>query len=766
MKIRNVIVAVSITAALALTPSTCFATNGMLTVAPSSVYQAVKNTSLQDALTKVSTRSGIVFKINAEIGKDVVRQNLSAATWEIAIKSLLQSYNYTLVTDGGVPNVVIVTGQNGSGSGAEPVHVTAAVDPLDYNAPIVINPKMGKLPKAYDSYPAGSVMAIDLPIKEIMGLGKGKTTSFDFPLGQFNVTHDNSVSESDGSTTFVGHMTDEGQGYRMILSQGPAGIMGSFTTPEGNFNIENQNGATVLVDTGKLTHAGFEGDTTAGVIDASVRGAAIASEPIANDAVTLTVSQLTAAVTTATINVTVAKSALTAAQAKLTVANAAGASSLASLNNATAIYNIAKATLGTYTATLAIAQANYAKTTAAYAAANSAYIGAKAALASANTAYNTATVATKAAALVRFTAANNSTNSNYASLLAASGSNATANAAYSQALAGYNTQIGIVQTSSTAVAKANAAYAPALAAITSATVGVTVAQTALTTANMALAKANADLAAATTTYPFVTPSTTAETRNVIDIMVEYATDQVTAAYAKQRIAMLVTASNQAYIDSGIKLTLRLVYSEPTSYPSQNSNADALSVLASSSGVFSTVAAKRAQYGADLVYLFRPLNALTQANCGNAYIEMVSGTAANPDIGYGVISDGTSKDSAPYYYCGINTFTHEIGHNMGLVHDRDNTTVYGATQYSYAWAVTGVGAFGTIMSYGNPIVMYFSTPALAAKTSTGATQTCNGQPCGYAASDARRASDQVLTANATVPIIAKFMPTMIATPDIK
>jgi hypothetical protein len=273
-----------------------------------------------------------------------------------------------------------------------------------------------------------------------------------------------------------------------------------------------------------------------------------------------------------------------------------------------------------------------------------------------------------------------------------------------------------------------------------------------------LAAAKAALAAGNTTSSVVPPVTT--TGNVIDIMVVYATDQVTAAFAQQRVAMLVTASNQAYLDSGINLTLRLVYSEATTYPSQNSNSGALVALANGTGVFSTVAAKRVQYGADLVYLFRPLNALTQANCGNAYIEMVNGSAANPDLGYGIISDGTSKDAAPQYYCGINTFTHEIGHNMGLVHDRANATVYGATPYSYAWAVTGPGAFGTIMSYGYPVVMYFSTPILAAKTSTGTPQTCNGQPCGYAKTDAARMSDQVLTANATVPIIAAFMQTKV------
>ncbi|MGZ4953477.1 MAG: hypothetical protein ACXV8Q_00075 [Methylobacter sp.] len=296
--IQCTVLASAIAAALA-NPATSFATE-MFAVAPSAVYQAVRNTSIQTALTQVSARSGIMFKINTEIGKDVVRQNLSATDWETAVKSLLQSYNYTLVTNGKVLKTVIVTGHKGSGSSVELVHATAAVEPTDdYVAPIIINPKMGKLPKAYDSYPAGSVMAIDFPMKEIMSMGKDITTSMDTPLGQFNVAHDNSVSESDGSTTWIGHLADKGQGYRMILSQGPAGIMGNITTPEGDFYIENQHGAMVLVDASKLIPTGFEDDTNTEIIDETVGAGSITV-----DSVTLTVTQLTAAVSTTQTAVT------------------------------------------------------------------------------------------------------------------------------------------------------------------------------------------------------------------------------------------------------------------------------------------------------------------------------------------------------------------------------------------------------------------------------------------------------------------------------
>ena len=743
--IKRTLLASAIALELAM-PMASFASD-MILVAPSPVYQATKNSSLKSALSQIAVRSGIVFKISTDIGNDVVRQTLAASDWDSAVKSLLQSYNYTLVTDGNVLKTVIISGRNNSGINSIS---TTTVEPANSNAPIVIDAMMGKVPKAYADFPASSVMPINLPMKEIMAMEKGQTTLMDTPLGQFNVTHDNSVSETDGSTTWVGHLADEGQGYRMVLSQGSAGVMGTLTTPEGNFTIENQNGAMVLIDTGKLTHAGFDGDTpmpmiSADKIDSAIVGNASVipvTAPVANAA--LTTGQLQDAVTAAQAKVT-------AAQTVVTTATATNTKNRAEVTSTNSVYTTAKnaaavklvvvnAALATYNASLS--QSNEAGRMLTFA---------RATLAAAQTAYNRATAAKKPAALVTLTLANASVNKAYANVMAIGTIHAANTTKYQAVLKSYNVDMANVSTYLAAYSKALVANSNSTSALATANTNLTTAKTALTAANTALAKAKSDLAAATTV-----PTTSG---TVLDIMVLYATDQVTAAYQQQRLAMLVTVSNQAYIDSGINAALRLVYSEATTYASRNSNATALSLLANDQGAFAGAAAKRIKYGADLVYLFRPLNALTQGNCGNAYIQMPMGGAANKSLGYGIISDGTSKDAANYYYCGTNTFTHEIGHNLGLVHDRANTTIYGATPYSYAWAVGG--SFGTIMSYGNPILMYFSTPTLAAKDANGIAVTCKGQPCGYSKDDVARKSDQVLTANATIPVIANFMPTAVA-----
>jgi hypothetical protein len=238
-------------------------------------------------------------------------------------------------------------------------------------------------------------------------------------------------------------------------------------------------------------------------------------------------------------------------------------------------------------------------------------------------------------------------------------------------------------------------------------------------------------------------------------MVVYTTVLQTQAYALQRIQLLTVMSNQAYIDSKINLAIRLVHTEPTTYVENNSNNQALNDLSSDVGAFAGISAKRALYGADLVYLFRPLYVNATGNCGLSYLEFASASAANPAIGYGTMGDGNSVDVTGYY-CGINTFTHEIGHGLGLVHDRADAFGYGATPYSYAWSDQGV--FATIMSYQTPMLMLFSSPLL--------TTQCAGQACGYAASDATRSSDQTSVVNMTAPQVAQFMPTTTTTPVLQ
>lgn len=237
---------------------------------------------------------------------------------------------------------------------------------------------------------------------------------------------------------------------------------------------------------------------------------------------------------------------------------------------------------------------------------------------------------------------------------------------------------------------------------------------------------------------------------VVDLMVLYTTAANTADFAKQRIKYLVNISNQSYQDSGIKMTLRLVSTEPTRYSESVSNAQALDDLANAHGVFAGIHAKRAQVGADLVFLFRPLYANTHGNCGTTYVGFANGAAANSAYGFGTISDGIAKEPEVTAFCEINTFTHEIGHSLGLVHDIEYSAFPGAFHYSYAWGVKD--KFGTIMSYKLPMVMLFSTPDLANQ--------CVELPCGFDETDADKSANQVKSVNITAPQVANYLPTVV------
>lgn len=707
--LKHTLLSLAITTAL--TPILTSASTELFKVPPSTIYQSIQKQSLKTALTQVAQHSGIVFKINTDIGIDVVNQTLAASDWTTAIKTLLSNYNYTIITDNGIIKTVIVTGHVGTGS--DLVQVTTSVEPIDYNAPIILSQKMGDLPSKYNGFPSGSVLPISFPVKELMLLGKGKVAKLDTPLGQFNVAHDSTEQELGGSQTWVGHLNDEGLGYRMMISQGPAGIMGHISTPEGTFNIETTNGSMYLVDTSKLDHIGFEGDTVEPAIVAD------------------TLKQIPL---TAGANVAVKATVAEVAAFKATMDSAKAVSLL----DASAVL----------TAQTAQTTSQTAQTTAL---ANSTKLRATATTLALNT--------TKALM-----------------------------AWYNNPARPFSMLMDYMNACNIAVAADNTAKA-ASAILVTATANLTAANTALSAAkakaalslmayNTALAAYNVAAATIVAPPPVVVVPTPQNANTVVDIMVLYTAHTTnmndssmvgksagyTADYAKQRIAYLVTASNQSYIDSGVKLAIRLVYAEPTTYTDTNSLNVALADLALGNGVFSGVAAKRTQVGADLVYLFRPLNAVTNGACGLAYMQLANGGPAIKELGFGVVSDGYSQDSRQGAFCRINTFTHEIGHGMGLVHDREYSTTYkGAFPYSYAWGVVNAldqtKAFGTIMSYKGPaMIMLFSSPTLSTQ--------CAGGPCGFAETDIARSSDQVKSLNLSVTTIAGLYPTLTITPVIK
>ncbi|MBN7136208.1 hypothetical protein A7A76_15835 [Lysobacter enzymogenes] len=178
---------------------------------------------------------------------------------------------------------------------------------------------------------------------------------------------------------------------------------------------------------------------------------------------------------------------------------------------------------------------------------------------------------------------------------------------------------------------------------------------------------------------------------VVDVFVGY-TPGLVARYGSQsaaltRINYLVSVTNQAFIDSQVDATLRLVGTKQVAYPETATNGDALDALGDTSGAGPLQAlrdARRAS-GADMLAIVRPFLSPEHGNCGLATVNgsnlgpytTASGAGANA-----AISDGSDDNSSTY--CKDTTFSHELGHNWGLVHDAANSDKPGPFPYTFGW----------------------------------------------------------------------------------
>lgn len=225
-------------------------------------------------------------------------------------------------------------------------------------------------------------------------------------------------------------------------------------------------------------------------------------------------------------------------------------------------------------------------------------------------------------------------------------------------------------------------------------------------------------------------------QTTIDLMIVYTPGLATkyGAGLQARLDNLVAVANQAYIDSEVAITLRLVHSAQVIYSETISNNIAIDDLTFAEDgavhpAFSGVAGLRNTYGADLVALIRPYINASHEGCGVGWIGGFEGQpiSQSAEFGYSVVSEGSDGSN----YCDDISLTHELGHNMGSLHDRGNSApgLIGAYSYSFGYGISGT--FGTIMAYISPRVAKFSNPNIL----------CNGSPCGvseFAANSANNA----------------------------
>ncbi len=192
--------------------------------------------------------------------------------------------------------------------------------------------------------------------------------------------------------------------------------------------------------------------------------------------------------------------------------------------------------------------------------------------------------------------------------------------------------------------------------------------------------------------------------NTVDVMVVYTAAARTGAGGtagiQSQIDLAIAEANTCYANSGLGLTLNLVYRGEVSYTeTSDASTDLTRLQATSDGKLDTVHTLRAQYGADLVCL------------------VVEGM--NTYAGLGYIMSPVSTNFAAYgfsvvkrqYLTGAYTFPHELGHNMGCNHDRDNASGSGAQTYSYGYRFDASGStYRSVMAYApGTRIAYFSNP---------------------------------------------------------
>jgi hypothetical protein len=197
---------------------------------------------------------------------------------------------------------------------------------------------------------------------------------------------------------------------------------------------------------------------------------------------------------------------------------------------------------------------------------------------------------------------------------------------------------------------------------------------------------------------------------VFDVLMAYtnlarqAMGGTNAAIAQCQLA--IDVSNDAYDNSQVPARMRLVHTMEVNFSESGDQCDWLDWLDSEPAVTTA----RDTYRADFVNMLTS----TGSGCGRCN------------------ADATRAFTVAKWTRAVNSWTlaHEIGHNIGCQHNREDAGCTGIYTYSYGWHFFGDSGthWGTVMSYKGTRIAHFSDPDIS----------FDGQPTGVPIGDPNEA----------------------------
>lgn len=251
-----------------------------------------------------------------------------------------------------------------------------------------------------------------------------------------------------------------------------------------------------------------------------------------------------------------------------------------------------------------------------------------------------------------------------------------------------------------------------------------------------------------------------EAQSEIDMLVVY-TQAVEDYYGDEdgvlaQVQSSIVSANTGFGNSANTIQLVLRDLQKISYVEGGSLPNDLTYITSSS----EVAGYRDQVGADLVCLFR------NGNAGglSGYGWILGNESGDPGGGFSVVGAQSAVSTL--------TFQHEVGHNLGGAHDRDNASVDGLYSYSYGHRFVGGDStqYRTIMSYApGQSINYFSNPDIDFQgtptgVASGVSSADNARTFNMIASVVEAYRDRVVKGSNSSPTLVQSISDQVASVD--